>query len=341
MADLIQAEQQPGHVAYRNFATTLFGSHPYRLDVAGNAAAMARLSRTTIANFFRDTYATAPLTIALVGDIEIDDAVALASKWFGAGKRVEPSIVVPVRAIAPPVATPSGSRRNGRRPPVVAPTVVPPPVVATPAVPREIYAYQQRESANLVVGFAGTRATAADRFAVEVMVAALAGQSGRLFAELRERSGLVYRVSAHSIEGVDPGFIAVALSCSPAQVDSVIEKIRIELGKLVSDGVTEQEVARIKQSLIGMHAVHLQRRAAVASAMAFHEAYGLLWSDWQTYDDAITAVTREQVQAAARSYLDWNQSIISVVRPPIASPGAERRIKGKPRSKSAAGKRGR
>ncbi len=339
VADLIQSEQQPGNVAYRNFATTLFGSHPYRLDVAGNAAAMARLTRTTVANFFRDNYATAPLTLAVVGDIEIDQAVALATKLFGAGKRVEPRTVAPARGAVASVVPPSGSHRNGRRPVLaVAPTVVvPAPVVA----PREIYAFQQRESANLVVGFAGTRTTAADRFAVEVMVAALAGQSGRLFAELRERSGLVYRVSAHSIEGVDPGFIAVALSCSPAQVDSVIEKIRNELAKLVSDGVTDEELARIKQSLIGMHAVHLQRRAAVASAMAFHEAYGLLWSDWQTYDAAIAAVTREQVQTAARMYLAWNQSIISVVRPPLASPGADRRTKNKPRGKVAAGKRGR
>ncbi|MBP9085500.1 MAG: insulinase family protein [Kofleriaceae bacterium] len=339
VADLVHAEQQPGQVAYRNFATTLFGSHPYRLDVAGNASAMARLSRPTVINFFRDTYATAPMTIALVGDIDIDEAVTLASKLFGGGKRVEPPTVAPVRVPVLPVVTPSGSRRNGRRPvPVV---VKPPPVVPALAAPREIYAYQQRESAHLVVGFAGTRTTAADRFTVEVMVAALAGQSGRLFAELRERSGLVYRVSAHSIEGVDPGFIAIALSCKPAQVDSAIEKIRSELGKLVSEGVTGEELARIKQSLIGMHAVHLQRRAAVASAMAFHEAYGLRWTDWQIYDDAIAAVTREQVQAAARTYLDWNHSIISVVRPPTASPGADRRINGKPRSKIAASKRGR
>ena len=339
VADLTQSEQQPGQVAYRNFAATLFGSHPYRLDVAGNASAMARLSRTMVVNFFRDTYASAPLTIALVGDFEIDEAMALAKTLFGAGKRVEPAVVAPVRAVAPPVVTPSGSRRNGRRPvpAVVTPALVPAPIVA----PREVYAYQQRESANLVLGFAGTRATAADRFAVEVMVASLAGQSGRLFAELRERSGLVYRVSVHSIEGVDPGFIAVALSCSPDHVDNVIDRIRSELGKLVNDGLSIEELARIKQSLIGSHAVHLQRRAAVASAMAFHEAYGLPWSDWQTYDAAIAAVTREQVQAAARMYLDWNQSIISVVRPPSASPGAERRTKGKPRGKIAASKRSR
>ena len=171
------------------------------------------------------------------------------------------------------------------------------------------------------------------------MVAALAGQSGRLFAELRERNGLVYRVSAHSIEGLDPGFIAVALSCSPDKVDTVIEKIRSELEKLVATGLTDDELARIKQALMGMQAVHLQRRAAIASAMAFHEAYGLVWSDWQKYDDAINAVTREQVQAAARTYRDWNHSIISVVRPPVMSPGADRRTTGK--RKRAAPTRGR
>lgn len=318
-AELAVSEQQPSQVAYHNFAQTLFQGHPYRLEVGGSSVAVPKLSRAAVADFFRNYYATAPVTIAIVGDIDLDEAVALASKQFGSIRRVEPVIATPAPVVAPVRG------RNARR---SAPITAAAPIVA-PTAPREVYAYQQRDSANVVVGFAGTRATAPDRFAVEVMVAALAGQSGRLFAELRERNGLVYRVSAHSIEGLDPGFIAVALSCSPDKVDTVIDKIRSELEKLVATGLTDDELARIKQALMGMQAVHLQRRAAIASAMAFHEAYGLQWSDWQKYDDAINAVTRDQVQAAARTYLDWNRSIISVVRPPAMSPGAERRTTGK------------
>ena len=35
----------------------------------------------------------------------------------------------------------------------------------------------------------------------------------------------------------------------------------------------------------------MQRRAAIANAMAYHEAYGLGWQSWADYDDAIRAVT--------------------------------------------------
>jgi zinc protease len=310
VSDLEQHETTGAQIAYRNFADALFRSHPYRFDVAGQSSSVKSIRKAAVSDFFRDVYATAPLTIAIVGDIDLAQAKLLVAKRFAEVKRVEP--------VPPVLATPQ-SRKLPR--PVAAPVV--------DSKPRELYTYQPRDNASLVIGFAGTRVSSPDRFAVEVLVAALAGQSGRLFSELREKSALVYRVSAHSIEGIDPGFIAVSLSCSPEHVDQVVDKIHSEFDKLVSDGLSEQELQRLKQSLIGMQSAHLQRRAAVASAMAFHEAYGLPWQQWQQYDRDVTAVTREQVQQAARSYLDWNRSVISVVRPPTETPGAQRKTNGK------------
>ena len=53
--------------------------------------------------------------------------------------------------------------------------------------------------------------------------------------------------------------------------------------------------------LIGSHQIAMQRRSAVANAMAYHEAYGLGWQSWAGYDDAIRAVTPADVAAAAQT----------------------------------------
>src|SRR5205823_5169733 len=136
----------------------------------------------------------------------------------------------------------------------------------------------------VVVGYPGATVDAPDRFALEVLVAVLGGQSGRLFAELRDRRGLVYRVSAHSVEGVDPGFVAVYLSCAHDKLDEATAAVRGELARAIAGEIGDEEVERAKQYLIGSHQIAMQRRAAIANAIAYHEAYGLDWRTWNEYD---------------------------------------------------------
>jgi len=166
-----------------------------------------------------------------------------------------------------------------------------------------------------------------------VLVAILGGQSGRLFAELREHQALAYRVSAHSIEGIDPGFVAIYLSCAPEKLEAAVAGVRNELARLrqgaegVQGAVTAAEVERAQHYLIGAHQIAMQRRAAVANAIAYHEAYGLGWQSWASYDAAIRAVTPAQVAAAVASYLRSDRAITATVRPPVATPAAKRRSK--------------
>ena len=71
----------------------------------------------------------------------------------------------------------------------------------------------------------------------------------------------------------------------------------------------------------------MQRRAAIANAMAYHEAYGLGWQTWADYDAQIRAVTPAQVAAAVAAYLRDDRAITATVRPPVATPAATRRSK--------------
>src|SRR5439155_8828152 len=192
---------------------------------------------------------------------------------------------------------------------------------------REVYRFLPRAQAHLVIGYPGATVDAPDRFALEVLVAVLGGQSGRLFAELRDRRALVYRVSAHSIEGIDPGFVAIYLSCAPDKLGAAVAAVRGELDRVRGDGITDDELARAQSYLIGNHQIAMQRRSAIANAIAYHDAYGLGWQSWTHYDDAIRAVTAADVLAAAQNYLRADRAITATVRPPAVTPGAKRRSK--------------
>jgi zinc protease len=286
----------PTQVVFRLFSEALYGDHPYARDVLGTARSIGKLSRDDLAEFYKDEYPIAGLTLVIVGDVDIDDAVARVTKRFSGRSRA---------AAAPRLAAPKFDGRS--------------------ASEREVYAFLDRAQAHLVVGFPGATVDAPDRFALEVLVAVLGGQSGRLFSELRDKQGLVYRVSAHSVEGVDPGFVAIYLSCAPDKLEAALAGVQQELSHVRDSGITADELDRAKSYLIGSHQIAMQRRSAVANAMAYHEAYGLGWTTWSGYDDAIRAVTAADVAAAARTYLRDDRAVTATVRPPAKTKGAAKR----------------
>jgi predicted Zn-dependent peptidase len=71
--------------------------------------------------------------------------------------------------------------------------------------------------------------------------------------------------------------------------------------------------------------IAMQRRSAVANAIAYHEAYGLGWQSYADYDRAIRAITVEDVAAAAATYLREDRAITATVRPAAATPAATKK----------------
>ena len=117
------------------------------------------------------------------------------------------------------------------------------------------------------------------------------------------------------------------LACAPDKLEAAVAAVRAELARIRDAAPSAEELERAKTYLIGSHQIAMQRRAAIANAIAYHEAYGLGWQTWAGYDDEIRSVTAADVLAAAQSYLRADRSVTATVRPPVATPGAKKRAK--------------
>ena len=285
--DQIAQGDNPTQVAFRLFSEALYGTHPYARDVLGTAARSTLSIARALAAFYRERYPISALTLAIVGDVDVDDVVARVTKRFGA---------VEARRPPPPTVAPPTLRRPQRR-----------------ASARSI-AFLDRAQAHLVVGFPGATVDAKDRFALEVLVAVLGGQSGRLFGELRDKQGLVYRVSAHSVEGVDPGFVAIYLSCAPDKLDGRRRR-RARRARSRARGRHHRRRARARAELPDRQPP--DRDAAPLVGRERDRVSRGVWprlETWASYDDAIRAVTLDAVAAAAATYLRADRAITATVR---------------------------
>jgi len=292
--DIKAQEDNLTHVVFQAFHRALWSRHPYRLDPLGSKASLEGFSARQVRAFFRRHYTPAGLTLAVVGDVDPDEVIEQVSRLFPNQKGVSP-----------------------QRKKVPAERGVAGPRLAECLLPRE--------QAHIVLGYPGVALNHPDRFALETLAQILSGQGGRLFVEVRERRGLAYRVSAFSLEGLDPGYFAIYVGTSPQKVDEVLGAVRAEIAGILSQGVELAELERAQRYLVGSHAIGLQRKSAIAAALALHEAYGQGWQAYREYGNQIGQVGVADISRVAHKYFRPSREVLAVLRPPARRSVAKRR----------------
>jgi zinc protease len=282
--ELSAQEDNLTSVVFRLFAETLYRKHPYRLDVLGTQKSVGAMTRRRLVDYYRRHYAAGGMTLAVVGDVDMGRTLAKVAELFESAPAAESS--------PPPV-----------------------PPESSPAAGQRVFRFLTKQQSHLVVGFPGTTLADPDRFPLEVLSTILSGQGGRLFVELRDKKGLAYRISAFSLEGVDPGYVAVYMATSPENLEVAVAGIEEELAKVRERPVSRAELERAQKYLVGTHEISLQRRSALASTLAFHECYGQGFDEYRRYASSILAVTLADVQRAAQKYLDPARAVVAVVKP--------------------------
>jgi len=99
-------------------------------------------------------------------------------------------------------------------------------------------------------------------------------------------------------------YAMLAPGATHAQVEQALLK---EIAKIKSDGVTPQEIARVKQQYLAADAYKRDRTAAVASELNEWIAVGD-WTLYVTFPEKVEQVTGSDVQRVARQYLNEGQS---------------------------------
>ena len=174
---------------------------------------------------------------------------------------------------------------------------------------------KDRAQAHLVMGFRGVSVSDPERGALDVISQILAGQSGRLFLELRDKKSLAYTVSAMSVEGLAPGFFAVYIATAPEKVEEARSGMLEELAKLVGEAPGEEELRHAKRNLTGNHAIGQQRNSGHAGHMALDGLYGLGPGANQEYAASIDTVTQDDVVRVAQRVIVLDAYTEALVEP--------------------------
>ena len=172
------------------------------------------------------------------------------------------------------------------------------------------------EQSNFCLGFAGLAQTDPDRRALLVFDTVLGGSmSSRLFQEIREERGLAYSVGSYSREHHDVGKWVIYGSVEPDNLHECIATTMRELRAALADGITDEELQRVKEQVKGGILLSLEDTWSVASRNGSHQLrYGRVIPVEQVVAE-IEAVTREDVLRVARRVLHEDAMHLAVMGP--------------------------
>jgi predicted Zn-dependent peptidase len=271
-------EDDPSDTVHEAFAAKLFGDSPMGRPILGSVDSINSITRLQISEHYAARYKPDNLVVAAAGSLEHEQVVELTRAAFGTALSgsAQP---LPPRLLAPGVA--EAANGTGIR-----------------LVSRAI------EQANLVLGCGGLSRTDERRFALGVLNAALGGgMSSRLFQEVREKRGLAYSVYSFSSQHADSGIWGVYAGCLPAKADEVLSICRDEIAKVISGGLTDDELDRGKGQLRGSIVLGLEDPSSRMSRLGKSE---LVYPRLEPVDEilaAIDGVTHDDVREVAASVL--------------------------------------
>jgi zinc protease len=138
---------------------------------------------------------------------------------------------------------------------------------------------------------------------------------GRLGDSIRERQGMAYYVSSAFDASLIEGPLMIRAGVAPGNVDRAIESIDAELRTIVADGVTERELNESRQYMIGSMPRALETNAGIANFLQNAEFFQLGLDYDVRLRDYLSAVTRDEVLAAAGRLLDPDRAAIVITGP--------------------------
>ncbi|MDA7618547.1 insulinase family protein, partial [Verrucomicrobia bacterium] len=173
----------------------------------------------------------------------------------------------------------------------------------------------EKKQSVVVLGFLGATFFDRERHALDLLQETCSDLGSRLFMRIRDELGLAYYVGAQHMPGILPGYFAFYAGTSPEQVDLVQKELKSEIETLKTEGITQKELDRSKAKMLGQRQIARQELGHLAMSSALDELYGLGYDHPMKEDEAIRAVTLQDVQEAAQKFFQEAHSCVAVVGP--------------------------
>ena len=278
----MRIDSQPFGQFIEEMVGVAYRAHPYKNLGIGHRADLDNL-RLDAAEWFFDTYYTPQnVVIALVGDVDPAEVERMAQKYFAS---------IPHRPDPPPVHTTEPEQNGERR-----------------------FVLQGDTQPIFAMGFHRPSTTSPDDPAIAVLCRVLGqGRTSRLYARMvkKEKTALFAGAFPEFPGNKYPSLVIIfAIPNSGHTPDEIEKTCWEEVQRLQNDLVDPDELARVKTEVRAEFIRGIEDNSGLAAQLAAYQTLRGSWEDLFAEVGRIEAVTREDVQAMARKYMQRKNATI-------------------------------
>jgi zinc protease len=287
LSEIEDADSKPEAKASQVYRQTVYGKHPLGRPGMGTQKTVSALTPADCRAFHRQVFVPNNVILAIVGDFDskqvIEEVKSLTADWKNS----------PIKKPATPT--------------VAAPEKFTQKVVTMPDAV-QLYFF---------MGHPGIRRDNPDFYKLLVMDYVLGtgpGFTDRLSAQIRDREGLGYTVSANMTNsaGEEPGLFTCYVGTKPENFAKVKSRFLEEIKRIRAETPTKEEVEDAKKYLLGNLPFRFTSNEGIAGELIEVQRFGLGFGYLDDFRKKVAAVTPEDVQAVAKKYLDPEHMVLVV-----------------------------
>jgi zinc protease len=300
----MRTDDEPHALLQEKMMAAVYLEHPYQHPVIGWMSDLEAMTVADARAWYQQWYAPNNATLVIAGDVKAAEVFALAQRYYGSiPKQIQPAR----RVFTEPAQI--GIKRM---------------VVKAPAeLPLVVMSYHAPNIINLQQDW--------KPYALEMLAGVLSGgESARLNKHLvREQ-----RIASSAAAGYDsasrgPGLFT--LEATPSEGKSVGEMeaaLRGEIAQLIKDGVSADEMKRVKAQVMAGEVYKLDSVFYQAMQIGQMESIGLGHKAIGVMLEKLQAVTAEQVQQVAVEFLQDDNLTVAVLDPQALSGKPKHKVEG-------------
>jgi zinc protease len=286
VASLKVDEKDPQKVAANEWYKLAFGSHPYGRPSGGTIEGVAAVTPADLHDYVKKNFARDNLKIAVVGDIDPAALAEALDSVFG--------------------DLPEKSDRN------------PVPEVSWQGLAKQRITQMPNPQSVVVFGFQGLKRSDPDFIPAYVLnyVVGGGGFASKLMQEVREKRGLAYSVHTYLLPLDHAGIFVGGVGTENKAVGQSLDIIKAELEQTARDGLTDEELRKAKDYLVGSFALRFDTSAKIAAQLLAFQLDNLGIDYIDRRNGEFEAVTTADIQRVAKRLLESKNLIVTVAGAP-------------------------
>ncbi|MAQ77274.1 hypothetical protein CL684_02000 [Candidatus Campbellbacteria bacterium] len=284
LGEISMYEDMPMRHIYDLFNSLVFADEPLGWSVLGPRKVIKKMKQSDFVEYHNKRYVPNNTVMVVAGDVSHKDVVQEIKKTFETSKNKK-------------IAKTQKVKLNQKKSAI------------------KLH-YRKTDQTHVMLGYPTVGFHHKDALAIRMASAVLgSGMSSRLFEKLREDMGVGYYVRSNYSAHEDVGVFQVSCGIDSTRVEETLEAIAQEVTRLQEESVSEEELRRVQEFIIGNTHMNLESSDDLAYFYGKRMLFDLELDSPKNIAKKIRGITARDIKRVVKKYFVKEKLNISMIGP--------------------------